>query len=138
MKEEVKLFGALIIVFVLLVFTFVLTSCGDDSDNVYQTEYSIDVPAWQTVYVNGEVTTSISPYVWEHVDLSDKCVRVFSAGHVSYHKVTRVSRDDLGFTVYSIESSNNERFAYNKNKGILQYWCTRNDIETVVVYRELK
>lgn len=42
MKEEVKLFRALIIVFVLLVFTFVLTSCGDDSDNVYQTEYSIE------------------------------------------------------------------------------------------------
>lgn len=49
-----------------------------------------------------------------------------------------VSRADLGFTVYSIEGSNNERFAYNKNKGILQYWCTRNGIETVVVYRELK
>ena len=122
----------------LIVFTFVLTSCGDDSDNVYQTEYSIDVPEWQTVYVNGEVTTSISPYVWEHVDLSDKCVRVFSAGHVSYHKVTKVSHDDLGFTVYSIESSNSERFTYNKNKGILQYWCTRNGIETVVVYRKLK
>ena len=62
MKEEVKLFRALIIVFVLLVFTFVLTSCGDDSDNVYQTEYSIDVPAWQTVYVNGCLLyTSPSP-----------------------------------------------------------------------------
>ena len=84
---------------------------------------------YKVVLPNGEI---------EYQDLSDKCVRVFSAGHVSYHKVTRVSRDDLGFTVYSIEGSNNERFAYNKNKGILQYWCTRNGIETVVVYRELK
>lgn len=138
MKEEVKLFRALIIVFVLLVFIFVLTSCGDDSDNVYQTEYSIDVPKWQTVYVNGEVTTSIFPYVWEHVDLSPSFVKVYSMGRISYHKVTSVEKNEFGFVVYHIEGGNNEKFTYNPHGEILQYWQTINGVETVYVYRNLK
>lgn len=110
-----------------------LSSCGDDEVK-YETSYSVIVPEWQKVYVDGESSTIIDPFVWEKVELSSDFVKVYSMGHVSYHNVIYTNVDSYGFVIYHIEGMNKETFQYNPTNGILRHSERLNGKEITVVF----
>lgn len=137
MKEEVKLFRALMIVFVLLVLAFVVTSCSNEDEIKYETSYSVIVPEWQTVYVEGECTTDITLFVWDKVELYSDYAKVYSMGNINYLKVTYTEINVHGFIIYHIDGYNKETIQYNPKSGILRHSQQLNGAEITVTFRPL-
>nr|DAH58048.1 MAG TPA: hypothetical protein [Caudoviricetes sp.] len=113
-----------------------LSSCGDEETR-YETNYSVTVPEWQTVYVEGECTTNVSLYVWDKVELTSDYVKVYSMGHVNYLKVTSTEIDVYGFIIYHIDGYNKETIQYHPKDGVLRHSQQLNGAEITVVFRPL-
>ncbi|WP_291735145.1 hypothetical protein [Clostridium sp.] len=114
-----------------------LSSCGDEETR-YETSYSVIVPEWQTVYVNGESTTNVALYVWDKVELTSDYVKVYSMGHVNYLKVTSTEMDIYGFIIYHIDGYNKETIQYNPTNGILRHSQRLNGSEITVVFTDFE
>lgn len=113
-----------------------LSSCGDEETR-YETNYSVILPEWQTVYVDGECTTNVALYVWDKVELTSDYVKVYSMGHVNYLKVTSTEMDIYGFIIYHIDSYNKETIQYHPKDGVLRHSQQLNGSEITVVFRPL-
>lgn len=113
-----------------------LSSCGDEGTK-YETTYSVIVPEWQTVYVDGECTTDIALFVWDKVELTSDYVKVYSMGHVNYLKVTSTEMDIYGFIIYHIDSYNKETIQYHPKDGVLRHSQRLNGKEITIVFTPL-
>lgn len=134
MKTSNYLFSVLVGLCLMAIAAF-LSSCGDE-ETKYETSYSVTVPAWQKIYVDGESTSNIDPFVWDKVELTSDYVKVYSMGHVGYHKVTSTEMDIYGFVIYHIEGTNKESFQYSSIHNVLRYSRTINGVETIAVFTD--
>lgn len=135
MKTSNYLFSVLVGLCLMEIAAF-LSSCGDE-EMKYETNYSVIVPEWQTVYVEGECTTNVALYVWDKVELTSDYVKVYSMGHVNYLKVTSTEMDIYGFIIYHIDSYNKETIQYHPKDGVLRHSQQLNGAEITVVFRPL-
>lgn len=135
MKTSNYLFSVLVGLCLMAIAAF-LSSCGDE-ETKYETSYSVIVPEWQTVYVEGECTTDITLFVWDKVELTSDYVKVYSMGHVNYLKVTSTEMDIYGFIIYHIDGYNKETIQYNPKDGVLRHSQQLNGAEVTVVFRPL-
>lgn len=136
MKTSNYLFSVLVGLCLMAIAAF-LSSCGDEETR-YETSYSVIVPEWQTVYVNGESTTNVALYVWDKVELTSDYVKVYSMGHVNYLKVTSTEMDIYGFIIYHIDGYNKETIQYNPTNGILRHFQRLNGSEITVVFTDFE
>ncbi len=136
MKTSNYLFSVLVGLCLMAIAAF-LSSCGDEETR-YETSYSVIVPEWQTVYVNGESTTNVALYVWDKVELTSDYVKVYSMGHVNYLKVTSTEMDIYGFIIYHIDGYNKETIQYNPTNGILRHSQRLNGSEITVVFTDFE
>lgn len=136
MKTSNYLFSVLVGLCLMAIAAF-LSSCNDE-ETKYETNYSVIVPEWQTVYVDGESTTDITLFVWDKVELSSDYVKVYSMGNINYLKVTSTEIDVYGFIIYHIDGYNKETIQYNPKNGILRHSQQLNGSETTVVFRPLR
>ena len=135
MKTSNYLFSVLVGLCLMAIAAFLL-SC-DDEVTKYETTYSVIVPEWQTVYVDGECTTDIALFVWDKVELTSDYVKVYSMGHVNYLKVTSTEIDVYGFIIYHIDGYNKETIQYHPKDGVLRHSQQLNGAEITVVFRPL-
>lgn len=135
MKTSNYLFSVLVGLCLMAIAAF-LSSCGDEETR-YETSYSVKVPEWQTVYVNGESTTNVALYVWDKVELTSDYVKVYSMGHVNYLKVTSTEMDIYGFIIYHIDSYNKETIQYHPKDGVLRHSQRLNGSEITIVFTPL-
>lgn len=135
MKTSNYLFSVLVGLCLMAIAAF-LSSCGDE-ETKYETNYSVIVPYWQTVYVDGECTTNIPLFVWDKVELTSDYVEVYSMGHLNYLKVTSTEIDVYGFIIYHIDSHNKETIQYHPKDGVLRYSQRLNGSEITVVFTPL-
>lgn len=136
MKTSNYLFSVLVGLCLMAIAAF-LSSCGDE-ETKYETTYSVIVPAWQKVYVDGESTTDIALFVWDKVELTSDYAKVYSMGHINYLKVVSTEIDVYGFITYHIESYNNEVIQYNPTNGILRHSQRLNGKEITIVFTPLR
>lgn len=130
MKTSNYLFSVLVGLCLMAIAAF-LSSCGDEETR-YETNYSVIVPEWQTVYVEGECTTNVALYVWDKVELTSDYVKVYY-----YLKVTSTEMDIYGFIIYHIDSYNKETIQYHPKDGVLRHSQQLNGAEITVVFRPL-
>lgn len=135
MKTSNYLFSVLVGLCLMAIAAF-LSSCGDEETR-YETNYSVIVPYWQTVYVDGECTTNIPLFAWDKVELSSDYVEVYSMGRLNYLKVTSTEIDVYGFIIYHIDSYNKETIQYHPKDGVLRYSQRLNGSEITVVFTPL-
>lgn len=135
MKTSNYLFSVLVGLCLMAIAAF-LSSCGDE-ETKYETTYSVIVPEWQTVYVDGECTTDIALFVWDKVELTSDYVKVYSMGHVNYLKVTSTEMDIYGFIIYHIDSYNKETIQYHPKDGVLRHSQRLNGKEITIVFTPL-
>lgn len=135
MKTSNYLFSVLVGLCLMAIAAF-LSSCGD-KETKYETTYSVIVPEWQTVYVDGECTTDIALFVWDKVELTSDYVKVYSMGHVNYLKVTSTEIDVCGFIIYHIDSYNRETIQYHPKDGVLRYSQRLNGKDITIVFTPL-
>lgn len=136
MKTSNYLFSVLVGLCLMAIAAF-LSSCNDE-ETKYETNYSVIVPEWQTVYVEGECTTDITLFVWDKVELSSDYAKVYSMGNINYLKVTYTEIDVYGFIIYHIDGYNKESIQYNPKNGILRHSKQLNGSEITVVFRPLR
>lgn len=136
MKTLNYLFSVLIGLCLMAIAAF-LSSCSDE-EMKYETSYSVIVPAWQKVYVDGESTTDVALFVWDKVELSSDYAKVYSMGNINYLKVTSTEMDIYGFIIYHIDGYNKETIHYNPKNGILRHSQRLNGKEITIVFTPLR